>query len=91
MVCDVHKMVRERYFFSCLNPYSIGIWSATAIVKAAAVPNPFGLNPYSIGIWSATVVKELSEQLVGSLNPYSIGIWSATMIDKDSCPSWLKS
>ena len=40
----------------CLNPYSIGIWSATCSQDNGAswVPR---LNPYSIGIWSATMLK----------------------------------
>ena len=39
-----------------LNPYSIGIWSATRQVLHGS----FGiarLNPYSIGIWSATFLN----------------------------------
>ena len=36
-----------------LNPYSIGIWSATKHYLYVWNTN-FSLNPYSIGIWSAT-------------------------------------
>ena len=36
-----------------LNPYSIGIWSATRLQKAIK-KQCICLNPYSIGIWSAT-------------------------------------
>ena len=39
-----------------LNPYSIGIWSAT-IYKLLNDVTKEGLNPYSIGIWSATRVE----------------------------------
>ena len=37
-----------------LNPYSIGIWSATSKYKYQKVMKLISLNPYSIGIWSAT-------------------------------------
>ena len=59
-----------------LNPYSIGIWSATndgTSFDSMGV----GLNPYSIGIWSATGQIVVVDFAPG-LNPYSIGIWSAT-------------
>ena len=36
-----------------LNPYSIGIWSATPM-KMVLLSAIMRLNPYSIGIWSAT-------------------------------------
>ena len=36
-----------------LNPYSIGIWSATFTSQKNSA-FPWRLNPYSIGIWSAT-------------------------------------
>ena len=39
---------------SGLNPYSIGIWSATKTIKFT-VSTERRLNPYSIGIWSATL------------------------------------
>ena len=35
-----------------LNPYSIGIWSATFDFECRE--HGLSLNPYSIGIWSAT-------------------------------------
>ena len=38
-----------------LNPYSIGIWSATHTSASHAEQCHWGLNPYSIGIWSATL------------------------------------
>ena len=38
---------------SGLNPYSIGIWSAT-MAHLGCHSFASGLNPYSIGIWSAT-------------------------------------
>ena len=63
----------------CLNPYSIGIWSATN-TNTANTNTANGLNPYSIGIWSATMsFLTLREQGIHCLNPYSIGIWSATV------------
>ena len=37
-----------------LNPYSIGIWSATLVQVHLQMENFLRLNPYSIGIWSAT-------------------------------------
>ena len=40
-----------------LNPYSIGIWSATLGGFLLNINMETGLNPYSIGIWSATVAK----------------------------------
>ena len=40
-----------------LNPYSIGIWSATQTLRANA-RKVKSLNPYSIGIWSATLEGE---------------------------------
>ena len=60
----------------CLNPYSIGIWSATQ--QDAQAVEVVGLNPYSIGIWSATLEDMYEKVESGGLNPYSIGIWSAT-------------
>ena len=60
-----------------LNPYSIGIWSATTNkeIKEFVI---MSLNPYSIGIWSATEIIMIAKNTINSLNPYSIGIWSAT-------------
>ena len=52
MVCDaLAKGDKEAVY--CLNPYSIGIWSATV---SFVLDKEFdtSLNPYSIGIWSAT-------------------------------------
>ncbi len=40
-----------------LNPYSIGIWSAT--MSQTLIPySTQRLNPYSIGIWSATASQQ---------------------------------
>ena len=41
-------------WLGCLNPYSIGIWSATYYKGNVATRHRRSLNPYSIGIWSAT-------------------------------------
>ena len=60
-----------------LNPYSIGIWSATQL-NFSFKTFRCSLNPYSIGIWSATFIWSKNRSCCGSLNPYSIGIWSAT-------------
>ena len=54
MVCDqgIHWVnVRQN---EGLNPYSIGIWSATEGIYPKSDWTLEGLNPYSIGIWSAT-------------------------------------
>ena len=64
---------------SGLNPYSIGIWSATS-AKWGVHKATVRLNPYSIGIWSATSVRRTMVRRGLSLNPYSIGIWSATAL-----------
>ena len=61
----------------CLNPYSIGIWSATLEAHKNIITHCC-LNPYSIGIWSATTISTALTFMLISLNPYSIGIWSAT-------------
>ncbi len=60
-----------------LNPYSIGIWSATNSV-CFMMKSGGRLNPYSIGIWSATWQASSRSYNKSGLNPYSIGIWSAT-------------
>ena len=52
MVCDLKKKKSWKRK-SSLNPYSIGIWSATEF-KGNQAPKEMRLNPYSIGIWSAT-------------------------------------
>ena len=44
----------------CLNPYSIGIWSATKAEKHVDKIQ-VSLNPYSIGIWSATYMRKAKE------------------------------
>ena len=68
-----------RFYLICLNPYSIGIWSATIQSRLGQAHLLMGLNPYSIGIWSATIQSRLGQaHLLMGLNPYSIGIWSAT-------------
>ena len=64
-------------WFIGLNPYSIGIWSATTDLRGTR-RGANRLNPYSIGIWSATVGNLFVSTIVRGLNPYSIGIWSAT-------------
>ena len=76
MVCDaLAKGDKEAVY--CLNPYSIGIWSATV---SFVLDKEFdtSLNPYSIGIWSATHHISVFRSRLTCLNPYSIGIWSAT-------------
>ena len=77
MVCDLVCLSLKPNMVS-LNPYSIGIWSAT-IREAIGTTKMECLNPYSIGIWSATRLTQTAtcSNLTG-LNPYSIGIWSAT-------------
>ena len=54
MVCDTitKVMIPEG---EGLNPYSIGIWSATIERRALLLGPLKSLNPYSIGIWSATM------------------------------------
>ena len=54
MVCDCHISWQNNFCDTRLNPYSIGIWSATGCNFANARKTE-GLNPYSIGIWSATL------------------------------------
>ena len=44
-----------------LNPYSIGIWSATLLSNCKH--HHTSLNPYSIGIWSATYLTFLSKNI----------------------------
>ena len=79
MVCDIALSRAKNCVLTCLNPYSIGIWSATSKYIEALLINYYSLNPYSIGIWSAThAAAGLSRAETASLNPYSIGIWSAT-------------
>ena len=77
MVCDRRKDFRDNWVQLCLNPYSIGIWSATELT-ADEIATLKSLNPYSIGIWSATLCVLSLLPILESLNPYSIGIWSAT-------------
>ena len=68
---------------SCLNPYSIGIWSATMRTRPSIqlisvlilILLEYGLRPalsWKVGVGFVC------------LNPYSIGIWSATGKYKDS-------
>ena len=52
MVCDMKNLDINKKE-DCLNPYSIGIWSATYYRPHWCAPHR-RLNPYSIGIWSAT-------------------------------------
>ena len=52
MVCDLQLSLLVSNLLS-LNPYSIGIWSATYYFEVVRVDGSC-LNPYSIGIWSAT-------------------------------------
>ena len=64
-----------------LNPYSIGIWSATTFGKFA--DEAYGvliliLLEYGLRHVGSVVKVEF----VKGLNPYSIGIWSATAIYK---------
>ena len=77
MVCDSLKIKPMFKLVSSLNPYSIGIWSATEedMMEELAW---YSLNPYSIGIWSATDQQMDDMAYIECLNPYSIGIWSAT-------------
>ena len=53
MVCDQLNKYTTDEIVSSLNPYSIGIWSATD-GKEIYIERTSRLNPYSIGIWSAT-------------------------------------
>ena len=55
MVCDFLNGQYNTGMAISLNPYSIGIWSATRRIKFLQT-NMYRLNPYSIGIWSATHV-----------------------------------
>ena len=58
-----HKLKSAtKYLFGSLNPYSIGIWSAT-MEFTPDNKEVYGLNPYSIGIWSATSKLVLSKGL----------------------------
>ena len=76
MVCDSVSDIDDLFFIS-LNPYSIGIWSATSMSMNKEYLRA-RLNPYSIGIWSATKSPRSGKLFFSCLNPYSIGIWSAT-------------
>ena len=77
MVCDnalkVISVDREK----SLNPYSIGIWSATlkpyvgTLVKVVLI---LILLEYGL----RRMQNSLLNDLLSRLNPYSIGIWSAT-------------
>ena len=53
MVCDSDEIALLDLAYPSLNPYSIGIWSATD-TEEEEEDMIGGLNPYSIGIWSAT-------------------------------------
>ena len=53
MVCDWQENIHITEKTVSLNPYSIGIWSATEVITALQF-SEHSLNPYSIGIWSAT-------------------------------------
>ena len=77
MVCDASVRRIMAHLGCRLNPYSIGIWSATSSLHISMLLRP-SLNPYSIGIWSATYCKMVNLPNCSCLNPYSIGIWSAT-------------
>ena len=48
----LNETLTVEQFKAGLNPYSIGIWSATTSTSHPTTCS--GLNPYSIGIWSAT-------------------------------------
>ena len=62
MVCDTGDIVRIDGKMYCLNPYSIGIWSATQMNVLLLYLTKNCLNPYSIGIWSATdKIKSLNK------------------------------
>ena len=78
MVCDTTAKFRNSVSFLCLNPYSIGIWSATCYVTDDAATAlgvlilillEYGLRPDG---------KKQEVYFCECLNPYSIGIWSAT-------------
>ena len=66
-----------RFYFPGLNPYSIGIWSATYVK----------ITQNRMGIVLILILLEYGLRQVKAakggetrpcLNPYSIGIWSAT-------------
>ena len=61
MVCDKLQASRIQSRLGRLNPYSIGIWSAT---HCYCTDKAFDacLNPYSIGIWSATLLSIANKQ-----------------------------
>ena len=87
MVCDIENIL-DGMFLSSLNPYSIGIWSATFAKKAFAKYLQNGLNPYSIGIWSATAYfygnrEDLEKVLILILLEYGLrlGVKNFTNVD----------
>ena len=74
MVCDMWGLWLRLSLLS-LNPYSIGIWSATLFNAKLK------LNRELVLIYWNMVCDKLKQTKGGKkhcLNPYSIGIWSAT-------------
>ena len=63
----------------CLNPYSIGIWSATLSLREQGIKwcNVLILILLEYGL--RRLQREVKLVLKTCLNPYSIGIWSATI------------
>ena len=78
MVCDTTPRYTENLAPVSLNPYSIGIWSATAKRYVEYVIKTYVLILILLeyGLRRNTNKEKGAKTL--SLNPYSIGIWSAT-------------
>ncbi len=76
MVCDNGGEVLDE-IRQGLNPYSIGIWSATEELQSQGVTDVvliLILLEYGLRLRAEARIKALE----ACLNPYSIGIWSAT-------------
>ena len=76
----LRHVLRTYYpeIYKGLNPYSIGIWSATV----TKVMLPQGTDEVLILILLEYGLRRVKPSKIGfstfGLNPYSIGIWSAT-------------
>ena len=83
MVCDNYSYETRKRKRISLNPYSIGIWSATPTLTC---PQGWGklvliliLLEYGLRRRDNIAIK----LLFLCLNPYSIGIWSATIYTEE--------
>ena len=78
MVCDTTPRYTENLAPVSLNPYSIGIWSATHPKKNVNILKLLVLILILLEYGLRLSKIEVKKNPKTGLNPYSIGIWSAT-------------